>query len=477
MPANNKITLTHDQHVVMARFVEFLNGDDKVFILRGYAGTGKTTIVKEMIKFLKHRKDSYHLLASTGRAAKILHDASGEETSTVHSCIYRYTGFNHDLEKLVEERDRSGVDSTGQLLLQFCLSPVDEEDKTTRYYIVDEASMISDTIDGGGAQATFGSGRLLNDLLSYNRYGKYIFIGDTCQLPPVGQAFSPALSANYIEANFKKSSKEVSLTQIMRQAKGNDIVLAAQELRVLYDHPQPWKWAKFPLLGYKNIHILNSQAELISLYVERVKKHGYNDSTMICFSNRQCDTSTKILRPMLGCQSQQLQPGDLILVTQNNGLSALMNGDLAKVVSVRIKERRAGLTFLSVSLTEMTTGRNISQLMIADILYANQTNLTQPQQKELFIDFFIRMKKNGIKQDSPLFEMHMKKDPYLNALRAVYGFALTCHKTQGGEWDNIFLDIPRKLPLVEKPYVYQWMYTAVTRAKKELYVVKDFYLM
>lgn len=477
MPTNNNIALTHDQQVVMDRFVEFLNGDEKVFILRGYAGTGKTTIVKEMINLLRDRDASYHLLASTGRAAKILHDASGEPATTVHSCIYTYSDFNQDLEKVVAERERTGVDSTGQLLLQFCLTPVDDKDKTTRYYIVDEASMISDMDTGGGAQATFGSGRLLHDLLSYNPYGKFLFIGDTCQLPPVKQTFSPALSSTYIQTTFNESCKEVTLTQIMRQKQGNDIVLAAKKLRELYEHPQTWRWAKFPLIGYKNIHLVNSQAELISLYVERVKKHGYNDSTMICHSNRQCDTSTKILRPMLGFHSPQLQPGDLLMVTQNNLISGLMNGDLVKINSVQFKEQRAGLCFLEVSMEEMVTGRSISLLMIADILYANQTNLSQPQQKELFVDFFIRMKKMGIKQKTQAFNSQMRSDPYLNALRAVYGFALTCHKTQGGEWNNIFLDIPRNLPLEEKPYVYQWMYTAVTRAKKELYLVKDFYLM
>ena len=115
--------------------------------------------------------------------------------------------------------------------------------------------------------------------------------------------------------------------------------------------------------------------------------------------------------------------------------------------------------------------------MIADIVYANQTNLTQPQQKELFVDFAMRMKKEGIKQNTALFNSNMLTDPYLNALRAVYGFALTCHKAQGGEWDNVFLDIPRNFPLQPKPYVYQWMYTATTRAKKELYLVDDFYIM
>lgn len=477
MSKKEKFELSHDQRCVMARFIEFINGSGSVFILKGYAGTGKTTMVKEMVKMLKDEKKPYRLLASTGRAAKILHDKTMEETSTVHSCIYTYSDFNQDLDKVVDERERNkGVDSTGQLLLNFTLSVVDNSNVTT-YYIIDEASMVADEEDKSAFQAAFGSGRLLCDLLEHDPNGKYIFIGDVCQLPPVLQTVSPALSVDYFKNTFGYDAVEVTLTDIKRQQSGNDIVLASQKLRRLYECPQPWTWAKFPMKGFKNIHLLDSQAELVQMYIERVKRYGYNDSTLICFSNRLCDTLTRIIRPALGLDSLQLQKGDLLLVTQNNYISGLMNGDQVVVDSVQVKEQRAGLTFLEVSFHEVLTGKEYSQLMIADILYANQTNLSQVQQKELFVEFFIRMKKKGIKQKSDLFNKMMMCDPYLNALRAVFGFALTCHKVQGGEWDNVFLDIPRSFPKREKPYVYQWVYTAMTRARRELYLVDDFYIM
>ena len=185
---------------------------------------------------------------------------------------------------------------------------------------------------------------------------------------------------------------------------------------------------------------------------------------------------TRLLRPMLGVNSQQLAAGDLLLVTQNNNLSGLMNGDVVTVQQVVVKEQRAGLTFLKVSVKELFTGKEYSQLMIADVLYGNQTNLTQSQQKELFIDFFIRMKNQGLRQKDDAFKSMMIKDPYLNALRAVFGYALTCHKAQGGEWEHIYLDVPRNFPLVEKPYVYQWMYTAMTRAKYKMFTINDFWV-
>ena len=151
-----------------------------------------------------------------------------------------------------------------------------------------------------------------------------------------------------------------------------------------------------------------------------------------------------------------------------------MEGVIEDVV---IQERRAGLTFLKVSIKELFTQQVYSQLMIADVLYGNQTNITQPQQKELYIDFYFRMKDKGIKQKSSTFKQCMLTDPYLNALRAVFGYALTCHKAQGGEWDYVYLDIPRNVPALNKPYVYQWVYTAMTRAKKGLYIVDDFWVM
>lgn len=154
-----------------------------------------------------------------------------------------------------------------------------------------------------------------------------------------------------------------------------------------------------------------------------------------------------------------------------------MNGDQVVVEDVSIQERRAGLTFVKVTVKELFTGKSYTQFIISEILYNNQTNLTQPQQKELLIDFYYRMRDKGIRQQSDQFNEMMMKDPYLNAIRAIYGYALTCHKAQGGEWNRVYLDIPRNLPGVEKPYVYQWVYTAMTRAKTEIFTADDFWVM
>ena len=458
------------------RFRDFLTDDNQVFILKGYAGTGKTTIVKEMIDLLETENLHFKLLASTGRAAKILANATGMKTTTVHGMIYTFSDLSQDIEKISEERQRTGIEPSGQLYLVFECGQV-IHDKGQCFYFIDEASMVSDVKDPYTTQAVFGSGKLLTDLFYYDPNGKFIFIGDAGQLPPVQQKESPALSLPYIENVCEKKATESNLTQIMRQQQGNDIIVAAQHMRYLYLHPQPMKWAKFKMRGFNNVHLLTNQIQLLQMYIERIRKYGYNDSTMICFSNRQCGEITKLVRPALGLKADTLQQGDLLLVTQNNLITGLMNGDLVKVTNVGFREMRAGLTFINVSVEEVITHKSYTTLMICEILYSNQTNLTAQQQKNLFIDFGMRMRANGIRQKSRAFREAMFSDQYLNALRAVYGFALTCHKSQGGEWDNVFLDIPRNLPIQSKPYVYQWMYTAMTRAKKELYLVDDFYIM
>jgi ATP-dependent exoDNAse (exonuclease V) alpha subunit len=480
---------TEGQKRALSHLKEFIDSDHaRVFILKGYAGTGKTTLVKELIKILQEKKKSFKLLASTGRAAKILSNITDCPASTVHSEIYTYKDFNLDLENVADERASKKVDNHGQLYLEFELVTVLLNDNTIHFYIVDESSMIGDRKEKVAIQASFGSGRLLNDLLAYDANGKFIFVGDVCQLPPINETFSPALSVEYFQHERKIECLHVELTEIVRQDIANDIILASQKIRKLYASCPPVKWAKFPFRGCKNITIFGDQASMLAGYVKRIKHEGYNNATLICRSNKLCDTLTSLIRPALGFVQPTLQKGDLLLVTQNNYISNLMNGDLVEVINVGIRENRAHLTFLRIEVKEIVTQKVYSQLLIENILYQNQTNLMHDQQKELFMDYYDRMYKKGIAykknpqtpkehSDKRLFEEGMRKDIYLNALRAVFGFALTCHKSQGGEWEHVYLDIPRALSFSPQQETYQWLYTAMTRAKKQLYVVEGFWLI
>lgn len=471
------IILNHDQKIALKRFIEFIeSSSDKIFILKGYAGTGKTTVMKFFLKELSSRECVVRLLASTGRAAKILANATTCEASTIHSQLYKFDDFNKDLEEVLNAR-KDGVDKSGQLLLSFMLNPITPEElNCKRVYIVDEASMVSDVAEENPLQAVFGSGKLLTDLLEYDVDAKFVFVGDECQLPPINQTISPALNVAYFRDKFHLNPVIATLSEIMRQQHDNDIISAATKIRSLYANPPQVKWGKLPLKGLKNITLHADSKSLISEYVERIKNGDYNCSTYIAPSNRRCLNANQLIRSALG-RKGYLDVGDLIMITQNNLISRLMNGDLCVVEQISdTVVQKAYLTFRQVELRELVSGRTVSQYIIEDILYGSRTNLMQSQQKELFIDFYIRMKEKGIKQKTEEFIRQLHEDEFLNALRAVHGYALTCHKAQGGEWSEVFVDFPRNITLDASAASYQWIYTAVTRAKNQLHVVNDFFI-
>lgn len=397
----SKLKLTANQQQVFDSLIEFIRDKSaKIFILCGYAGTGKTTMMKALIDELQRRNLPFSLLASTGRASKILSNATGYTASTVHSQIYKFDDLNQNMDNLVAQREKTGVDKSGQLLLNFYLAPVDEYTGESQYYIVDEASMISDVAEKNATQACFGSGKLLADLLVFDRKGKFVFVGDVCQLPPVLQTQSPALSSGYIKREYALPVVKFELTEIVRQNRDNDLISSAQKMRDLYMHPPVCTWGKFPLSGYEHILLYPSQEALLKAYIDKIKEKGYNKVTMITQSNRACVSLTNLIRPVLGMTSPKIEVGDLLLVTQNNYISGLMNGDMVVIKEIGKRREVAGLTFVYVKVQELFTEKEYAQLMIENIVYSSMINLTQVEQKELFVDFFLRMRRKGIKQKS-----------------------------------------------------------------------------
>ena len=477
MGNGNNIGLTDNQQYVFDKFKAFIkNNEQKVFILNGHAGTGKSTLIRFFIDELKAEGRNYKLMASTGRAAKILTNITGTSASTVHSVIYSFRGFNQNLEEIARQVDATGVDKTGQLFLNFELThkePTNEQ----YFYIVDEASMIADMEDNNPTQARFGDGKLLSNLLKYDPEGKFIFVGDECQLPPVGQDISPALSPDYFKQTFNIDVVECKLTQIVRQQADNTIIQAAQQLRNLYENPPNVEWARLPLGHYEHIRLHPDGASMIDSYLGVISEKDYIKSTFISPTNVKCYESNRMVRKSLGFRGP-LQPGDLLLVTQNNLISGLLNGDLVVVEQIASERyKKAGLTFIQVEVRELATDRLVSQLLIENILHGRKMpNLTQIEQKALFVDYYRRMKERGICQEDPRFNEGISDDVFLNALRCVFGYTLTCHKAQGGEWDEVFVDIARGLTYQARPAAYQWAYTAVTRAREQLHVVDDFFI-
>ena len=484
--ASEDIRLTISQQNILNRLLDFVEtGTDRVFVLKGYAGTGKTTLVRFLIQELSQKGKEYRLLASTGRAAKVLQNKSLSEAfvSTIHSMIYSYGGFNKDLSS-VEVID---MEATGQLSLVFEPKKVSETEGGT-IYIVDEASMISDIESHEVSQATFGSGRLLKELLEYDtRPGsRFVFVGDPCQLPPITAYFSPALSPEYITRTFGLGVQQGELTEIMRQDGTSTIITASKMIRTAYNMAPESKnvygnrnvWAKLNFKSYRDILIHDEMDEMLDDYVSKIKSDGYNSAICLCRSNKACSELSHQVRVKLGMNTGNLVKGDLLMVTQNNLPSGLMNGDMVTVEEVtNVVEQVAGLTFRKIRVKENMNDRLIETYIIEDILWQDRPNLSPGQQNALFYEFIRKMRNLGIRQkDGLIFTMNMQADPMLNALRCTYGYAVTCHKAQGGEWDDVYVHVPKNIMLNPVKETYQWIYTAMTRARKRLHMLDGFYI-
>lgn len=480
MSDGKTIVLNEGQKAALDKIMSFLKDDSlRVFILKGYAGTGKTTMINKVISFMETRHVNYGLLASTGRAAKILGDVTGRSAHTIHSEIYRFRGLKKN------KTAASGIalaEDDAQLIIQFDLGSPDEDSPSV--YVVDESSMISDREETEVVQSRFGNGRLLNDLLRYDARAKFIFVGDPCQLSPVTGEPSPALSAEYLKSTFGIDSCEATLTEVMRQSDDNGIVGTSALVRDLCEEaPDDERfyggrnsWLRLPFRRVDGIELVDSVTILIAMYIQDIRNREYTKSVFICMSNSACFKFSSVVRNALGFKGS-LEKDELLLVVQNNLISGFRNGDLVQVVNVSpVTELRGGLTFREIEVKELFTGKTFKQLMIDDILCQPQTNLSSKQQSKLYGDFIKRMKKQNILEDSPAFEDYMRSDKYLNALRVSFGYAVTCHKAQGGEWERVYAYFPRNIMLNPTKQKYQWVYTAMTRAKDKLFVIDDIYI-
>lgn len=519
--------LRGQQEKVFGAFCRFIDDPgSKVFILKGYAGTGKTTLSGGFVKYLQQLKTyaraendeesdgeenkpdekpdvpKFAILASTGRAAKILSDKTVVKARTVHSQVYRMASLTDDVEKYIENNKPKQNLSGNYQQLSLLFEPLVIQSKTCNLYIVDEASMISNKITGNTSNAKFGDGDLLGDLFRYDPKGKFIFVGDPAQLPPITQEESPALDIKTMQACFPgKTVVEYTLTEILRHDSKNDILACATLLRNTADaykqrsnkniqtvtlltskQLQPCagkiSFNPLPLKGYNSIQIIHSEVSLLEKYISSIQANGFEHATLITHSNKDCNMLANYVRQQIHGNTGLLVPGDLLLVTQNNYIVDLVNGDLVTVKSIGEKVSRADLTFVNVEVEEMASKKTYKLLLIEELLANGQVNLNDDQHRNLIVDFVLRMKHRGIeiyagknsKKLNPLFIKMMRTDAYLNALRVAYGYCLTCHKSQGGEWDEVFLYLSKSLYSLRGSALYQWAYTAVTRTRNKLYV-------
>ena len=476
-----EIPLNSDQDKAFARIQQFIqNGRERAFILKGAAGTGKTTLLSHLKKWLKEEKLANIYLSTTGRAAQVLAEKTGSTTSTIHSHLY----VLDKIDSPTKTSQDPWVDQNGQLILVFGLKTETGNDTPPKVIVIDEASMISAVKTQQNQATYFGSGNLLKDLIEANPTSKFIFVGDPYQLPPVenNQSLkSVALSETLLQNIFKLSAASYELTQIMRQDSESAIITIAQSLRQQIDNLQNNEPIYFPMTASDNVVTFESEAKLFAYYKKVFNEYGTNLTKFIAHSNGEVHGANKYIRLMLRPRDKLgfIGKGEPLLVTQNCGPLMWLNGDIIETVVPAKYDRgyTIGLDFYRSTFKRISTGDVQNYRLINNLLFSKDPNLTNADFKILLIDFDKRMRNRNIKRNSKVYLEELGKDPYVNALRCKFGYAVSCHKAQGGEWDHVFLKFdPKYLFMKPKEYVLRWLYTAVTRSSKNLYLVGGGYI-
>ena len=446
---------TVDQEKAMRLFADFLlsPSPDAVFLLKGYAGTGKTSLLGALVRTLDALNRKHVLLAPTGRAAKVFARHSGHPAYTIHRRIYRQKAFSNDTDNFV----------MGENLMKNTL------------FIVDEASMIANE---GLSGASFGTGRLLDDLVQYVYGGggcRLILIGDTAQLPPVGEEESPALSASVLEG-YGLQVLECNLARVVRQTEDSGILYNATRIRAMVAEENIFSLPSVRVEGFPDVKLLPG-GELIEAISECYDHAGMDETIVICRSNKRANLYNKGIRNTILYREDELETGDVLMVAKNNyywgkdckELDFIANGDVAVVRRVRKVREMYGFRFADV-LLEFPDYQELELevKILLDTLHSDAPALTREQSEALFSRVLedyadISLKRERMKK--------MKEDPYYNALQVKYAYAVTCHKAQGGQWKRVFIDQGYMTEDMLSPDYCRWLYTAFTRATETLYLV------
>jgi len=480
------IKINQEQQNAVDQINDFLESDTNIFILQGYAGTGKTTLIKGIVKYLEENKKIFNVMAPTGRAAKILRDKTGFG-KTIHSSIYKLK----DLKAINSESEELADHSVRYLF------PIDLESKNERVLIVDEASMISSR-ESKNQLFDFGTNFLLNDLLTHtfstNKNNKIIFVGDPAQLPPVGDNQSKALEISYFtELGYSCAFSE--LKQVMRQD-DNLILENANSIRELLKEASR---NTIELKYNQESFIKLDSFDVVDKFTKLFPNPEIGDGIVISYSNAQSYHYNFAIRGVLFPKKNEIVAGDIIMINNNNQYSyktELFNGDLAKVVHVseHIVEQSAPvyidrnnkkvqeiikLKFRKIAFRVPHFDEDICCYIIDDLLNSIDRDLTLDMTKALYINFVMRFNQEQEKRKasgeqkfivgSKEFKDQLIKDPFYNALRVKYGYAITCHKSQGGEWDKVFVDYSGRIGVSND--ALRWSYTATTRGVNTVYAI------
>lgn len=445
---------TKDQENAIQVLSNFTTAGDElqVLLVNGYAGTGKTTLISAYIKTLKSLKQSYVLLAPTGRAAKVLSGFSGENAYTIHKEIYR---------------QKNASDSFSAFDLNY------NKHKET-IFIVDESSMISNI---PAEKSLFGSGMLLDDLVQYvftGHHCKIILIGDTAQLPPVGSILSPALDLTHM-ASYGFGAGEIQLHEVVRQALESGILYNATLLRNQINENVDG-YPQLKAHGFKDVKRITGE-DLIDALQQSYDMKGMNDTLIVTRSNKRANQYNQGIRESVLYKEADITNGDMIMVVKNNYLwadkideiSFIANGDIAEVQRVKGQYDLYDMKFTDLTL-QFPGVRNldIDVRVMNDALYAEGPSINYETIKQLYYKVLedyvdIRSKKERSKK--------MREDLFFNALQIKYAYAVTCHKAQGGQWKDVYIDLGYVTDEMMTPDYLRWMYTAFTRAVENVYLV------
>ncbi len=448
-------TPTVKQDLLMQKLTHFIDSSNSraLFVLRGYAGTGKTSIISALVKLLHKKKRAFRLMAPTGRAAKVLSKYSGFRASTVHRSIYfARTGTGGGLILKLQPNKYKGA-----------------------IFIIDEASMIPDDT----STAKGGARNLLYDIMEYAYSGKnckLIFVGDTAQLPPVGIPLSPALDKQYLKNAFYVEIDDLELDEVVRQKEKSGILHNATLLREKINE-EVFLPPFFDLYGYRDIVNLPG-TELLDELVSAYDFQGFDNTVIITRSNKRANIYNREIRNRILFREEQINAGDYIMVVKNNYFwleedneaGFLANGDILELMSIQKMEEMYGFHFADVTarMVDYPNEREIEIKVLLDTLELEAPALKYEDNNRLYNavmeDYF------DIPQKAKRLQK-VKENPYFNAIQIKFSYALTCHKTQGGQWHSIFVDqgyITEER--MDKEYL-RWLYTALTRATDKVFLI------
>ncbi|MDI1255322.1 MAG: AAA family ATPase [Flavobacterium sp.] len=447
---------TYKQDIFFQMVAEFVTNEktNEIFVLKGYAGTGKTTVISTIVNNLAEINKKYVLLAPTGRAAKVIANYSQKPAFTIHKKIY-----------FPKKSSGGGVSFTMQ----------QNKHKNT-IFIVDEASMISDT---NSESKMYENGSLLDDLISYVYSGtncKMLLLGDTAQLPPVNLDISPALNIDTLLRNYDKEVKHIELDEVMRQEENSGILVNATALRDLLAEDF-YEEFKFNLNGFKDIIRLTDGYDIQDAINSSYSNYSIEDTAFIVRSNKRANQYNQQIRTRILDKESELSTGDFLMVVKNNYFwlkdsdvaGFIANGDIIEVLEMFGIMELYGFKFAKVKIRMVDYPQQLpfETVLLLDTITSESPSLTYEESNKLYQEVMKDYENESTKYK--IFQK-VKENEYFNALQVKFSYAITCHKSQGGQWNTVFIEQPYLPDGINRDYV-RWLYTAITRAKDKLYLI------